>query len=805
MLIFLSTVLAAFPIPAAISAPTPSALVAQEKGFEERLERLVERLDRDRIDNHIPGYALAVVKNDKVVLLHGSGFADIENKRPVDAETIFAIGSTTKAFTASVIGMLQDDGKLTIDDPVTDYLPKFDLPIEIDDSDYDSEVTLRDLLSHRTGFTRMSILWASGKISRPRILEIAINAEPWAPFREKFLYNNVMFLAAGTAAGVAAESSWDDLIRDRIFAPLSMTSSTLTSAEAQKDERLALGYDWNEDSESFDRNPMLELAFIGPAGSINSNVTDMAQWLRLQLGHGQINGERLISDEALEDTWSANIEIASGVSYGLGWMIHDRNGQRVIEHGGNINGFAAQVSLMPDAGLGYVLLTNVTSSVPFQQGSIPTVFDILLGDEEDEQETPAGDFDEYLGSYTANFASFKDAKFEVQVKNGHLSVDVPGQTLYELHSPDEEGKWYFRLTNTIAVSFDRSESGEVIGMKMYQAGMTFDIPLDGVVAAIEIPLEQFDKFLGAYDIVGHEMRITAVIQNNRLAMDIPGQMVFELHKPDSEGRRYFRVSDKLAVRFNVDDSGEVPSLTMFEDGDENECIRVSSVSTDGADALPSVDELQALRGLTGRAKLLKEHGTFREVGTVFFAQAGVGGTYTYEASASPLAYHITIDLGELGTIERGSDGEASWNQNGIQAYKEDNGQTLQQALFAHPLRMGSDWRETFESVKIKGTEEHEGREYFVVTLEDERQPSRTMFVDAENGQLSRMEYNFVAGPVRLPIVIRFLDYAEVEGTQIYQASSEKNDMTGLWRQKLTELEVGIDLPKDFSSYKGEKE
>jgi len=265
--------------------------------------------------------AIAVVKDDEVVLAHGFGVANTETKTPVTPETIFAIGSTTKAFTATLVGMLVDDGKMDWDDPVTDYLPYFELDIESEDET--AEVAIRDLLSHRTGFCRMGLLFASGEVPREEVLQAATAAEPWTGFRQKFYYSNVMYMAAGVAAGKAAATDWDTLVAERIFEPLGMESTSTSVSQAQADPGLSLGYLWDDDLEEYEYRPMRTLENVGPAGSINSNVLDMAQWIRLQLGRGEYQGQRLISEEQLRETWTSQIEIAGGIDYGLGWMLRE--------------------------------------------------------------------------------------------------------------------------------------------------------------------------------------------------------------------------------------------------------------------------------------------------------------------------------------------------------------------------------------------------------------------------------------------------------------------------------------------------
>ena len=440
--------------------------------LDQRLERLASKLEERRQEFGIPGVALAVVKDDKVILSRGFGVANKENQTPVTPETLFAIGSSTKAFTATVIGMLIDDGKMSWDDPVTRHLPAFKLAV--DSEDEEAEATIRDLLSHRSGFTRMGMIWAAGKVSRDEILEVATKAEPWAEFRKGFHYCNVTYLAAGQAAAVAAESTWDEIIAKRIFAPLGMSGSTTFYEVAQKDPRLSKGYTATENQTQL---PMRNIDSIGPAGSINSNAVDMAKWLRFQLNNGDLDSQRLISEEQFLETRSPQIAIGGGVDYGLGWMLREIDGHRLVEHGGNIDGFGAQVGLFPDDNLGFVLLTNVSAS-PLQALSNNMVAEAILGNWSESSKTLSAEaLEPFTGEYVANFGAFKNAIFKVAEKKGKLTVDVPGQMAYELKPPNDEGKWLFALTDTIAVSFDhKDEKQPASSMTMYQAGVELVMP-----------------------------------------------------------------------------------------------------------------------------------------------------------------------------------------------------------------------------------------------------------------------------------------------------------------------------------------
>ncbi|MGB2905475.1 MAG: serine hydrolase [Candidatus Aminicenantaceae bacterium] len=349
----------------------------EEYTLEQRLERLVDVLEQKRREFHVPGMALAVVKDDEVVLTHGFGWADIAEQRPATPETNFAIGSATKAFNTALIGMLADEGKMDWDDPVIKHLPYFEL--KLNSPDEGAQATLRDLLCHRTGFMRMNLVWLNSGVSREEALRLATQAEPMAPFRKRFNYTNIMYLASGEAAAQAGGKDWDTLIAERIFQPLDMDRTNSSVQAGRKDPHMATGYLWDDALRRHKPLELRDMDSIGAAGVINSNVLDMANWVRFHMGKGTFDGKRLLSEENHQETWAPLFELGPGMSYGMGWFVRAWEGQRMIEHGGGVDGFNAQVGMLPESGLGFVLLTNrQTSGLP--QASLEIVWEALLGD-----------------------------------------------------------------------------------------------------------------------------------------------------------------------------------------------------------------------------------------------------------------------------------------------------------------------------------------------------------------------------------------------------------------------------------------
>ena len=745
-----------------VASASPAAM-AQEKttlNLATRLGNLEKRIEKERIKENIPGVAIAVVKDDKVIFSKGFGLSEIESNRRVTPETLFAIGSTTKAFTSTLIGMLVDESKMNWDDPVDKHIPEFRLKIDTGDE----KVTVRDLLCHRTGFTRMGILWTGGSLTPTELFDHAATAEPYADFREKFLYNNVMYTLAGHAAGNAAGSDWSSLVATRIFDELNMSNTNASMSAAQKDERLAKGYRWNEEKQRHIRLPMRNIDLIGPAGSINSNVKDMAQWVRFQLGSGKFQDKQLLSSEMHAETWKQQIKMTPNVGYALGWMRQEWNGETVIEHGGSIDGFAAQVSLLPEHNLGYVLLTNV-SETTLRQKSIDIVFDSLVGGGSDDSgNVKRSEVVGLLGKYVANFGSWRDDRFTVLIKDGKLGIDIPRQQIYELKTPDATGKWEFALTNQIAVSFRMDKDDKSISLTMYQNGFEFECSREGVEYGAEVPLKELQPLLGVYRDENKNFNVQVVITNNRLAIKQPNGGVFELSPLDAENKWAMRANkERLQFRFNKTEDEAITSMTRFETGKEFEMLRVAN---DLAAPTYNVDAVikKMLKGYG--AENLTNFGHVSLTGKMTFVHQGAQGKVTLLISGAD-RYRSDTDLGKLGYIKLAFDGKRGWSDTSFSPFEELSGTRLKQFRFEHPLWILQNWRKVYDSVTIVSNEEIKGEKVILLKLSAKGIPSRTLAVNVESGLVVLENTAAIAPGIGLyPVTTSYSDYRKVNGIMI---------------------------------------
>jgi CubicO group peptidase (beta-lactamase class C family) len=335
------------------AAPRPDELAA-------RLAAIEEGVEAERRASGVPGAALVVVKDDRVLLLKGFGLRSVEDGLPVTPETLFPIASCTKTFTAMAALISAEEGKLSLDDSPKRFLPYFSLR----DPEADAQATLRDLLSHRTGLAEHGgdDAWQDGTRSREEVVAIGMRSEPAARFRKKFQYNNVMYIAAGEAIAVAQGAAYEAVVTGRILGPLGMTASGFSLDAARRSGDFAYGY---SDGSEPERQPLRLPGSAAAAGGLVSNAKEMGQWLRLLLGGGAIDGKRVLSEQGFRAMLAKQARIAYDSYYCTGLFLReceDWSGHPVYYHRGNLGGFNAEFYVIPDQGLGFAILTNIRIS-----------------------------------------------------------------------------------------------------------------------------------------------------------------------------------------------------------------------------------------------------------------------------------------------------------------------------------------------------------------------------------------------------------------------------------------------------------
>lgn len=580
------------------------AATAQKKtstSVDKRFDGLDTAFARVLKNFHAAGFAVAVVEKDKVVYAKGFGYKDYENKVPVTPNTLFAIGSCTKAFTASLLGMLREDGKIDFNKPVRDYLPA----LKFYNNTMNDNIIVKDLMCHRTGLPRHDLSWYYFVTqSRDSLISRIQYMEPTFGVREKWQYNNFMFLTQGVIVEKLSNKPWEQNVREKILQPLGMVRTNFSVDSMAADKDAAIGYGLRKDT-IINKLDYYHIDAMGPAGSINSSVTEMANWVTAWINGGKFNGKQLIPASYVPEAITAQMAIDGGLptkevqdvffsTYGYGWMMASYRGHYRVEHGGNIDGFSASTSFFPSDSIGIIVLSNQNgSAVPsvvrniitdkmlglkyfdwdtYQKGKIDSAKAAAKKAEASVVSTkklnapPTHALKDYEGIYTnKGYGSFT-----IAVKDDSLMVYFPHNTwwLRNLHYDVFDA---FEVDKHTGIDTS-DKGGDPLQFKMNTAGdiESLDIPFEGGLKPIvferspkpkEVSTDSLQKYVGTYSISGVD--ITISIKESKLHMLVPGQPEYEL-VPIDKDKFALKNMQGYTVQFNLNDKGEVVELVSIQ-------------------------------------------------------------------------------------------------------------------------------------------------------------------------------------------------------------------------------------------------
>jgi len=536
----------------------------------------------------VPGCAIAAVQDGRIVLASGWGQRDLDTTLPVTSATLFAIGSTTKAFTAATVGALVDDGLLDWERPLRDYVPE----LRLSDPVVTDRLTVVDLLSHRSGLPRHDMVWLgfpdrsrAELVRRLRFLPLSKD------LRQAFQYCNLGYLAAGYAVEVLSGASWEDYLRSRLLTPLGMIRSNLSVEEMSADPDHATAYERRQGV----IGPVLQrpVTALAPAGAVNSCAADLARWLLAQLGDGQVDGKTVMSPGTVARQHEPHIALpedrtfpaSTRHAYGLGWLLGRYRDHRLLEHGGGIDGFQTECMLLPDDGIGVAVMTNTSSSAMAPVVAY-RVLDELLGLE------PLDWFSSFKPRFDTLMAGMREARGARRVV-----PDAPLPRPLDAYAGEYQHPGYGTLAITLEDGSLRPRRGTLDISLAHRHYETFDLewhelgdqshlfPLmflsdpDGDITALTVPFEplvgplQFDRLPDARaqdpEVLGRlcgtyamgPIEIVVALQGDHvLTVTVPGAPPFEL-VPAGRGLR-FEVKEQPAVtaEFELDESGAAARL-----------------------------------------------------------------------------------------------------------------------------------------------------------------------------------------------------------------------------------------------------
>ncbi|MBD3383061.1 MAG: serine hydrolase [candidate division Zixibacteria bacterium] len=558
----------------------------------ERMARLRGKVDRIQqfADSMLavwepPGFAIGIVYRDSVVLAEGYGYRDLEDSLSANEKTLYAIGSTTKAFTTAAISILVDEGLLEWEGKVIDYLPDFRLWDEY--ATY--HMNLVDLVTHRSGLPRHDLVWYNAPITREEIIGRLQYLEPTAELRSRFQYNNLMFVTAGYIVGQMTGSTWEEFVQAEILDPLGMDRSNFSVEVSRQDDNHARPYRLNSDGE-IELTDFRNLDHVGPAGSINSCVEDMCQWLRLQLGRGEYDGFRIISEEQINNMHAPHVvsnlpsayDELSEALYGLGWGVQMYRGHKIVWHDGGIDGFYTRVALLPEDNLGIVAFVNLPGN---------QVIDAMLyyiADEFLELEpidwtsrlkSPESDEDEETED-KAEDMRVEDTKPSHKLKDyagkyehpgyGVITIDYRDKKLYAEMNRMESvlEHWHydvFRITDEMLeetkLQFLTNLRGDIDRL-----GVALEAELDDIIFEKQANARLYDpeflsKLVGEYELKGVISKVYFK-NDNTLGLTVPGQRPYTL-TPYRGTEFNIEGLNGFSLRFEIDDDDEHAEEVTF--------------------------------------------------------------------------------------------------------------------------------------------------------------------------------------------------------------------------------------------------
>ena len=546
-------------------------------------------------DWHAAGVSIAVVEKGKVVYTGGFGYRDLDKKLPVTENTLFGIGSCTKAFTASMLGMLVKEGKVDLDKPVRNYFPELKFQNEYTND----HCTLRDMMCHRTGLPRHDLSWYGSWGSRQEFLERIQYMEPTAELRAKWQYNNFMFMAQGMVVEKLTNKSWEENMKERIFKPLGMDNTNLSTIDMENSPDHSLAFVSNDSSIS--TVPFRNIDAMGPAGSVNSCSKDMAKWLITWINDGKYNGKEIIPSPYRNDAITIQMAMGGGTpsaempdvhvsGYGLGWMMSSYRGHYRVEHGGGIDGFITTTGFFPSDSIGIFVVSNqggVTSSIRnfiadrMLKLSARNWNNYLLDQTKKAKDAakavqkndslghkfntpPSHDLKDYAGIYkNPGYGTIeimlKDGKLVTQFNSINIRLDHYHYDQFNAVILDKA----LGDADPIRMTFHTDVSGTISKMTVPFEGGVKDIEFSKESKSLEINKSDLEKYIGEYELAPGAVAKFYIKGEKTLYAFIEGQPEYEL-VPVDKNKFDLKIMKGYSVQFDENEKGGITAVSFIQ-------------------------------------------------------------------------------------------------------------------------------------------------------------------------------------------------------------------------------------------------
>lgn len=535
---------------------------AQDADIQKKLKGFDKEMEKALKDWNMPGAGVGIVKNGKLVFVKGYGYRDYEKKLPITANTLFQIASNTKLFTATSIGFLVNEGKLDWDKPIKTFVPS----IQFYNSELNNTITIRDMLSHRTGVTRHDLIWYKSDFSRSELFEKLKYLEPSQPLRQGFLYNNMMYAASGHIIELLEGKTWEAYVQEKILNPLKMNSTFFSISDMKKQQDIFVPFNEKRDTTTLYKIDYYgETDGLGPAGSIISNINDLSHWLEALMNKGVYDGKQVIPEAVVNATMEPSIALVNSTLkqgyteilnpvYGMGRQSISYRGHQIVLHGGDLNGIHSQISYMPQDNIGVIVFVIGDHSLRYNS-IIYNIYEHLLGlsitpwserglQNRDASKKmgkegrakamigqikntkPSHPLSDYLGDFENDAygiinISKKDTLMQFTLHNIHLPMHHFHYDRFDTKNDEEDGFY--------SLNYQTNPQGEIdrFVVSLDEGEVTFKKKEDAALSTIETLI----KYTGKYKI---GTTIIEVVLKNKNHLFIEGQPDTELvpYKPN---------------------------------------------------------------------------------------------------------------------------------------------------------------------------------------------------------------------------------------------------------------------------------
>lgn len=769
-----------------------TAAVQSAGQYAKALSDIEAFVEKRRGELGIPGMSLVIVKDDQVIYMKGLGYKDYENKITVTPDTQFAIGSATKAFTALSVLMTADEGKLSLDDSPKKLLPYF----KMYDPETDKNITIRDLMCHTSGLNRTDLAMITGKLNRAELIQVAAQAKPTAKLREKFQYQNIMFAAAGEIVTQAQKMPWERFVPERIFAPLGMTNSNMSMKQMAKAKDHSLGYTYNFDTKETKSLPFRDIDEVAPAGSINSSARDMAEWLRFVMNGGTVNGKRLVSEKGYEEWLKPQMKMnpSGTVNYGLGWMLRDWNGLKVVEHGGNIDGFNSLVAMIPEKKLGFVMLTNVSAS-SLGNDIMPIIWSNILNEPKSESvKLPVATQKLMAGKYGT-----AERSVEVKIEGEDLYLVVPGQPPYKLVRTAPRTFKPEGLPEGFGAKFT-PETGDATELELIQPQGNRKLPRLGLESkpsgSTSVDNSQAKLLVGRYTPPGGGDAVIEIKDaDGKVTFNIPGQQPYTL-SPKTDGS--FSLSPLPETYFLTpkrDAAGKLTAVSVTQPEGVFE-FKLAAAATKPE---ITVEELRskAIAAIGGEANLRKITSRVTTADVDLVHQGVQAKSTTWAKAPNKSATETTmIALGKkIASGWEYFDGTEGYEHYSFAPAEKYAGKRLDDIRLFSDFYAGLDWTTDYKKVEVTGTGKVGDEEAYIVSFEPKAGTAFRQFYSKTSFLLLKHEGTVASSTNQsvIPYTIMYSDYRDIDGIKLAYKTVNNNPGNGDIVSTVTSIKHNVDL------------